>query len=368
VYNAAQQAPCREILLKKRLILLLVLLLLAAHPIQAQEPDIVPGYWEESVLPQTGLATYYAPGLMEAVQGKRAVSGQIGDCPECVGAVALLRAGDIGRKVWLQPPGGEPVGPFLVVDCTRRQDVMPLLGRGWAVDVSYELGQIWGMTRPLEGVTVLEDPADAGNRAMARSNWLGVPTPFYVPPGQVVISAPTSTPTASPVPLEGPTPWPTRLPGPLPGRPILAPPPEAPGEAIVEPTPTRGPPLPTPLTPVVTTPTPEITPGVAMTEIAPAATVTPTLAVPPIENTPTPVSEVSLGRAGAGLLRMDGTALPTEEIPELASPVPLTPTRTPRPDLTPILPDTLPTPVATPPTTPGPLLQRLWRELLDSLR
>ena len=38
-------------------------------------------------------------------------------CPECVGTVALLRAGDIGRKVWLQPPGGEKVGPFLVIDC-----------------------------------------------------------------------------------------------------------------------------------------------------------------------------------------------------------------------------------------------------------
>ncbi len=77
------------------------------------------------------------------------------------------------------------------------------------MDVSYELGQIWGMTRPLEGVTVMEDPADA-----LPDNPLAVPTPFAVLPEQVVISAPTPTP---PDALFAPTPWPTRLPELLPG-------------------------------------------------------------------------------------------------------------------------------------------------------
>ena len=92
-------------------------------------------------MPQTGLATFYASGMMEYVEGYRHSQGQLPSCPECVGTVALLRAGDIGRKVWLQSPDGERVGPFLVIDCARRQDVDPLVARGWAVDVSYELGR-----------------------------------------------------------------------------------------------------------------------------------------------------------------------------------------------------------------------------------
>ncbi len=162
--------------------------LLVTFPAQAEE--LAPGYWEQSPLPQTGLATYYAPGMMEYVEGYRQTQGQLPACPECVGTVALLRAGDIGRKVWLQQTDGERVGPFLVIDCARRQDVAPLVARDWVVDVSYELGQAWGMNRPLDGVTVLEDPADAGVTPVR----LGVPTPFYVPVGEVVISAPTATP------------------------------------------------------------------------------------------------------------------------------------------------------------------------------
>jgi hypothetical protein len=110
--------------------------LLAAYPTRAEE--LAPGYWEQSPLPQTGLATYYAPGMMEYVAGYRQTQGQLPACPECVGTVALLRAGDIGRKVWLQAPDGERVGPFLVIDCARRQDIAQLVARDWVVDVSYE--------------------------------------------------------------------------------------------------------------------------------------------------------------------------------------------------------------------------------------
>ncbi|MCX6030634.1 MAG: hypothetical protein NT169_15210, partial [Chloroflexi bacterium] len=66
-----------------------------------QADDLFPGYWEQTPLPQTGLATFYAPGMMEYVETYRRDRGQLPECPECVGTVALLRAGDIGRKVWL---------------------------------------------------------------------------------------------------------------------------------------------------------------------------------------------------------------------------------------------------------------------------
>ncbi len=351
-----------SIVKKYGVLLLCLLLLTAAGPAQGQAltpdwQDIVPGYWERSALPVTGLATYYAAGLMESVQWRRESYGQLAACPECVGAVALLRAGDIGRKVWLQPPDGEPVGPFLVVDCARRQDVIPLLSRNWAVDISYELGQIWGMTRPLDGVTVLEDPADNDPVAAALAAARLVPTRFYVEPADLAISAPTATPTYNPA---APTRWPTRLPGPLPGRPVLAPPTLDPAAPIPTSTPAAGPPLPTPLTPVVTTPTPLVTPDLATPEpvVNATATIAGNLAPPPA----TPLPEVSLGQAGSALLAADAGAAPV--LPDVPLLLP-TPTRTPRPNLTPLLPEVLPTPVPTGPTE-EPLLLRLWRELLAS--
>lgn len=312
--------------------------LLMAHVARAEE--LAPGYWEQSPLPQIGLATFYASGMMEYVEGYRQTLGQLPECPECVGTVALLRAGDIGRKVWLQAPGGERVGPFLVIDCARRQDVDPLLARGWVVDVSYELGQAWAMDRPLAGVTVLEDPADAGGRPVR----LGVPTPFYVPPGEVVISAPTATPAVTEA---APTPWPTRIPAGLAPRDAAA----APAWTSVPPAPR----LPPPLTPIVTTPTPEVTPGSTPSAEPVVPTETPL---------PAPAADVSVGRAGGGLLEPESVLTPAPLViwPTLTA-TPRPPARTPRPDLTPILPAVAGTPTATP--EPESPLGRFWREVLE---
>lgn len=322
-----------------------LLQMLTLQPARAQE--LAPGYWEQSPLPQTGLATFYASGMMEYVAGYRQAQGQLPACPECVGTVALLRAGDIGRKVWLQPPGGERVGPFLVIDCARRQDVDPLVARGWAVDVSYELGQAWGMTRPLADVTVLEDPADAGVRPVGPA----VPTPFYVPPGEVVISAPTATPAVTEA---APTPWPTRIPAGL-----------APRGAAAEPTWTPAPPmphLPPPLTPIVTTPTPEVTP--AAPEPVPGNPSPPAPTAPTVTPTSELPADVSVGRAGGGLLEPESVLTPAPVFgwtTPTATPRP--PARTPRPDLTPILPAVADSP--TPTSEPASPLIRLWREVLE---
>jgi hypothetical protein len=323
-------------------------LLLNANAVRAD--DLTPGYWEQSLLPQTGLATFYAPGMMEYVAGFRQAQGQLPACPECVGTVALLRAGDIGRKVWLQGLDGERVGPFLVIDCARRQDVASLVARNWVVDVSYELGQAWGMDRPLAGVIVLEDPADAG----VSPERLAVPTPFYVPPGEVVISAPTATPAFSAAP---PTPWPTRVPAGMPTRGPTA-----------EPTGTPAPPtprLPPPLTPVITTPTPEVTP-------TPAAQ--PTQGTPSPEptagsETATPAAEateVSVGRAGGGLLEPASVLTPAPApVWPMPTASPRPPARTPRPDLAPILPAVGATPV--PAAGPESPFIRWWRDVLEQL-
>jgi len=336
---------------KMRALFLLVMLAWSLIPMPAaQADDLIPGYWEQTPLPQTGVATFYAAGMMEYVHGYRQERGQLPACPECVGTVALLRAGDIGRKVWLEPPNGERVGPFLVIDCARREDVAALVSRNWVVDVSYEVGQLWGMDRPLDGVTVLADPADGAFVGPLRP-----PTPFYVDPKEVVISAPTPAGTA--VPLAQPTPWPTRQPVPL-GRSAAA------VAALSTPASvpaTLTPPRPTPLTPIITTPTPQGGPPPEL----PARTDTPPAAQP----TPTG-TDVAVGRPGLELLLETETPPPPATLaPATATPLTsarptLRPLRTPRATSAPILPPgEVPTPV--PHQDNMPPLVRLWRSLLS---
>ncbi|OIO94217.1 MAG: hypothetical protein AUK03_07000 [Anaerolineae bacterium CG2_30_64_16] len=329
------------------LVAVLTWFLAAAPPFQADVLNPVPADAGRTPLPQTGVATFYADGLMAYVEGYRRERGQVADCPECVGAVALLRAGDIGRKVWLQPPGGEPVGPFLVVDCARSEDVAPLLARNWVVDVSYEVGQLWGMDRPLDGVTVFEDPSDVTWAGPLRAS----PTRFYVPPGQVVLSAPTATPAVT---AGAPTPWPTRQPVALAAAQMPWPAPAA--------TQTSAGPSPTPpLTPIISTPTPQVTTPPVASEGSPAE---PSVATPAPTPSATPPVEVALGRPGSGLL-MDSlpptpTAAPSATPPAFTS----IPVRAPRATSPPILAQRA---TATPEAAPeaGQPFWRLWRSLLS---
>lgn len=332
-----------------KILLLAVLILLLSVVPPSQADDLVPGYWEQTPLPQTGLATFYAPGMMEYVQGYRQARGQLPDCPDCVGTVALLRAGDIGRKIWLQPAGGDRVGPFLVIDCARQEDVAPLVARNWAVDVSFELGQVWGMTGPLDGVTVLEDPADAVPGAVLR-----VPTPFYVPPDKVVISPPTATPASAP---SAPTPWPTRVPTGL--EPYVVTPPTAAIPTLPAPL------LPLPLTPIVTTQTPEVTAPPASPGGAGTLLLTP-VPTPTFAATQVVVEEVAVGRAGGGLL--DPATIPTPPAFIWATPTitPRPPARTPRPDLTPILPPGAESFTPTPESQVSPLV-RFWQGIFEHM-
>lgn len=62
-----------------------------------------------------GKATYYAPGLMQQVAVNRRL-----DMSGHFAGVALNRAGDVGRTVWLEWDDGTIDGPFLVVDCAQR--------------------------------------------------------------------------------------------------------------------------------------------------------------------------------------------------------------------------------------------------------
>jgi hypothetical protein len=100
---------------------------------------------------------YYNPGVMEPVVQYRYRTKEIDVCADCVGHVALLRAGDINRRVWVQLADGSVEGPFQVVDVAARHDIPQLLQRGWAIDVDYETAQRWGLNRP-KPVTILSEP------------------------------------------------------------------------------------------------------------------------------------------------------------------------------------------------------------------
>jgi hypothetical protein len=103
-----------------------------------------------------GKATYYADGVMERMWQLRIQAGDVQPCKDCIGAVAMMRRGDIGRKVWVER-NGEVTGPFIVVDCAAPQDYPALSGRGLVLEVPYWLAQRWKMAGPV-AVRVLERP------------------------------------------------------------------------------------------------------------------------------------------------------------------------------------------------------------------
>lgn len=118
-----------------------------------------PGYFEQTRLPVRGHTTYYNPGIMDEVVAYRRKAGDITACPECIGTIALVRAGDINRRVWLQIDEDTVEGPFLVVDCAARRDVPRLLRSGWGVDLDYQTAKRWDFK--MREVVIL-DAAPAG--------------------------------------------------------------------------------------------------------------------------------------------------------------------------------------------------------------
>lgn len=121
--------------------------------------QLTPAYSEPTPLPVTGLAMYYAPRVMDSVASYRERVNNIEECEECIGRVALLRAGDIGRHVWIQVGDGVVEGPFQVLDVAGRHHIPDLLRRNWVVDVDYETAMRWGMRGPIEVTVYAEPPA-----------------------------------------------------------------------------------------------------------------------------------------------------------------------------------------------------------------
>ena len=116
-----------------------------------------PAYHEPSALPIQGRAMYYNPGIMEIVLGNRLAAGNVAVCNECIGYAAMLRVGDLNRKVWIQRRDGTIEGPFHVIDAADVKHIDLLLGRDWVIDVDYETAMRWRMAGPRD-VIVLDRP------------------------------------------------------------------------------------------------------------------------------------------------------------------------------------------------------------------
>jgi hypothetical protein len=115
-----------------------------------------PPYSALTPLPVYGQAMYYNPGVMQRVIDYRLQTARITLCAECVGYAAMLRAGDLNRKIWLQTGKSSFEGPFLVTDVAAPQHVGQLLAKNWAVDVDFRTARSWNMKMPY--VTIWDRP------------------------------------------------------------------------------------------------------------------------------------------------------------------------------------------------------------------
>ena len=105
-----------------------------------------------------GVATYYAPGVMERVIANRQRWGQdLGWERDVVGYVAVWDCGLLGSLAWITWIRDRVLeGPFLVVDCADPRDYGHLLRIGFAVDVDWATAHRRGMVAP-EPVVVVVD-------------------------------------------------------------------------------------------------------------------------------------------------------------------------------------------------------------------
>jgi len=99
-----------------------------------------------------GLATYYNPGVMDTVRANRNL-----ECTDCIGYVATLDCNALGSLVWLQRPGYNSEGPYMISDCAHSKHASNLSARAWVVDVDWETAVRWDMHAPIENVKVITE-------------------------------------------------------------------------------------------------------------------------------------------------------------------------------------------------------------------
>lgn len=102
-----------------------------------------------------GKATRYNPGIMDRVVNNRIRWKHIDPSIPHAGYIALADPCHLGELAWIQWPDGQLTGPYMVADCGAKQDQEHLKEIHFAVDLSWELAQEFGVIdKPLYGITV----------------------------------------------------------------------------------------------------------------------------------------------------------------------------------------------------------------------
>jgi len=140
--------------------------------------QLTPPFSSASPLPAKGKAMYYGSGVMENVYQNRINWGDIDICNECIGSVALLREGDLNRRVYIKLPFSDIYeGPYQVIDVAGKNDIGDLFSRGWAVDVGYSVWQDWAQKYPgkvpkgpIDGVIITSSPPAGAKTSNSSEN------------------------------------------------------------------------------------------------------------------------------------------------------------------------------------------------------
>ena len=85
-----------------------------------------------------GVATYYAPGVMDRVVANRGMS-----LKGYVDGIVTMTCGNIGDSAWVRRPGHGWEGPYLVVDCGGPHGVWAFTQYGLHVEVDYDRWALW---------------------------------------------------------------------------------------------------------------------------------------------------------------------------------------------------------------------------------
>ena len=89
-----------------------------------------------------------APGVAERVYANRLAWRQVKPCASCIGLIAMMRRGDLGRKVWLEHDG-QRSGPYLCVDVANPAAFGKRLAIGDLVELDWQTAQRWQMRGPV---------------------------------------------------------------------------------------------------------------------------------------------------------------------------------------------------------------------------
>jgi hypothetical protein len=99
-----------------------------------------------------GWAVFYEPGVMESTAQFRGFP--LDPQPPYIGYVATMSPAMIGWDIWLKRDGGNWEGPYLSVDCPRRNDQLALIEyKQETIEIDFKTAIRWGFVK----VTGLDD-------------------------------------------------------------------------------------------------------------------------------------------------------------------------------------------------------------------